>query len=73
MLISNTPAKTKAAPAIWGQDKGSSNIQQPKKIVSTGPSVPISAVLAAPMRRMAAEVMNTGSTVEKRAMPSACR
>mgnify|MGYP003599428503 CR=1 FL=1 len=38
-----------------------------------GPSVPMSAVRAAPIRRMAAEVMNTGSTVENTAMPTACR
>ena len=42
-------------------------------MVSMGPSVPMSAVRAAPIRRMAAEVMNTGSTVENTAMPTACR
>ena len=73
LLISITPASTSAAPPICHQVSGSSSSQTPKKIVRMGPSVPISAVLEAPMRRMAAEVMNTGNTVENTAMPSACR
>src|SRR3990167_2558022 len=70
---SSTPASTRPAPASCAWETGSESNFQPKKIVSIGPSVPISTVRAAPIWRTAADCQNTGSTVENSAIAAPYR
>ena len=65
---SQTPVRTSPAPPICASESGSPSSHHPKNMVSTGPSVPISTALEDPMRRIAADCMNTGSTVENKAI-----
>ena len=67
-VTESTPVSTNDEPMTCIQVTTSPRNSQAMKIVDTGPIEPISEVCAEPIRRIPAESMNTGNTVENTAM-----